>query len=109
VYEAIDIFVFPSLFEGLGTSLLAAMSYAVPSITFFGCALGEIVEDGVSGIQVEARDSDGIRRAATRVLRDREFAKRLGRAGRTQVEEKFSAEKMVQDTLTIYDQLICKA
>jgi len=55
VYRAIDVFVFPALFEGLGTSLLAAMAHGVPSVTYLGCALGEIVEDGKSGLQVEPR------------------------------------------------------
>ncbi len=32
VYQALDVFLFPSSFEGLGTSLLAAMSYEVPSV-----------------------------------------------------------------------------
>jgi glycosyltransferase involved in cell wall biosynthesis len=106
VYQAIDIFVFPSLFEGLGTSLLSAMSYAVPSITFFGCALGEIVENGVSGIQVEAKDSTAIATAARRILREPVFAGRLAEAGRARIEEQFSAEMMVEHTLAMYEELI---
>ena len=106
VYEAIDIFVFPSLFEGLGTSLLSAMSYGVPSITFFGCALGEIVEDGASGMQVEAKNAGAIAEAVKRILRDRGLAKKLGEAGRARIEEKFSAEKMVENTLAVYEELI---
>ena len=59
-YRALDVFVFPVLFEGLGTSLLAAMAHGVPSVTYFGCALGEIVENGKSGLQVEPRNPDAL-------------------------------------------------
>jgi len=109
LYEAIDIFVFPSLFEGLGTSLLSAMSYGLPSITFFGCALGEIVENEVSGLQVEAKNVNAIAEAAARILREPGFGKRLAEAGRTRIKEKFSAEHMVENTLAIYEELIGRA
>ncbi|HJZ63526.1 MAG TPA: glycosyltransferase family 4 protein [Candidatus Acidoferrum sp.] len=102
VYRALDVFVFPSLFEGLGTSLLAAMANGVPSVTFFGCALGEIVENGVTGIQVEAKNSNQIAEAVSNVLTDREWAKKLGEAGRQSIAARFSAEKMVEETLKVY-------
>lgn len=102
VYQALDLFVFPSLFEGLGTSLLAAMSYAVPSITFFGCALGEIVESERSGIQVEPRNPDQIAVAAARLLRDPALSLRFAQAGRRRIEEIFSADGMVEETLRAY-------
>jgi len=108
VYEAIDIFVFPSLFEGLGTSLLSAMSHGVPSITFFGCALGEIVENGVSGIQVEARNSSAIAEAARLILGDGALRERLGEAGHRRIKEEFSADKMVDNTLAVYEELLGK-
>ncbi len=57
VYPALDVFLFPSFFEGLGTSLLAAMSYEVPSIAFQCCAFGEIIENEKSGLLVETGTS----------------------------------------------------
>jgi glycosyltransferase involved in cell wall biosynthesis len=106
VYEAIDIFVFPSLFEGLGTSLLSAMASGVASIAFFGCALGEIVENGRSGLQVETRNSVEIAEAAARLLRDPELARRIAEAGRARVLETFSADHMVENTLKIYEEVL---
>lgn len=106
VYQAIDVFLFPSLFEGLGTSLLSAMSYAVPSITFFGCALGEIVENGQSGLQVEAKNSTQIAAAAASLLRDPDFAQRIARAGRARVSQDFSAEHMIEETLKAYEEVL---
>ncbi|HEY2456178.1 MAG TPA: glycosyltransferase family 4 protein [Candidatus Acidoferrum sp.] len=106
VYEALDIFIFPSLFEGLGTSLLAAMGYGVPSITFFGCALGEIVESGRSGLQVEARNPRQIADAVAALLRDESFASEIAKSGRERVVEKFSADRMVEQMVQIYEEVL---
>jgi glycosyltransferase involved in cell wall biosynthesis len=102
VYGAIDLFVFPALFEGLGTSLLAAMAHGVPSVTYFGCALGEIVENGRSGLQVEPRNSEALATAIGGILRDPRAAGEMGIAGRQRIEEAFSAERMVEATLNLY-------
>jgi glycosyltransferase involved in cell wall biosynthesis len=108
VYRALDVFVFPALYEGLGTSLLAAMSYGIPSITFFGCALGEIVEDGVSGVQVAPRKPEEIAAAAAKILRDPKWAAEVGGAGRKRIEGKFSAEAMVEGTIKIYREALAE-
>lgn len=102
VYQALDTFVFPALFEGLGTSLLAAMSHAIPSITYFGCALGEIVESGVSGMQVAPKDPGKIAETIAGLLHDPSRSDQVGRAGRKRIEEKFSADAMVEGTLRVY-------
>jgi glycosyltransferase involved in cell wall biosynthesis len=101
-YRALDVFVFPALFEGLGTSLLAAMAHSVPSVTNFGCALGEIVENGISGLQVEPRNPGALAHALSRILSDAEFATSLGAAGRRRIEQFFSADRMVEETLRVY-------
>jgi len=105
-YRALDVFVFPALFEGLGTSLLAAMAQAVPSVTYFGCALGEIVENGKSGLQVEPRDPLALARAIGSILRDRQFAAKLSSAARLRIESTFTAERMVDETLRLYQQVL---
>jgi glycosyltransferase involved in cell wall biosynthesis len=101
-YRAIDVFAFPALFEGLGTSLLAAMAYGVPSVTYFGCALGEIVENGKSGLQVEPRNPEALAEALRKVLSDAGFAASLGAQGRSRIETAFSVDRMVEQTLRLY-------
>jgi len=108
-FQAVDLFIFPSLFEGLGTSLLSAMSYRIPSITFFGCALGEIVHNEENGLQVEPKNSSRIAEAAARLLRDPDFAQRIAEAGRARVIEKFSSDLMVENTLNVYEELLNQA
>jgi glycosyltransferase involved in cell wall biosynthesis len=101
-YQAIDIFVFPVLFEGLGTSLLASMAHSVPSVTYFGCALGEIIENAKSGLQVEPRNPQALAQAIRSILNNKEFAAQLGGAGRQRIRQLFSAERMVDETLRLY-------
>ena len=106
VYMALDVFLFPSQFEGLGTSLLAAMSYGLPSIALDCCAFGEIIEQEKSGLLVSAPDVTEISLAITRILGGAECAQRLGHGARQRVIQKFSAEKMVEATLQVYGEVV---
>jgi glycosyltransferase involved in cell wall biosynthesis len=105
VYSALDAFLFPSFFEGLGTSLLAAMSYAVPSMAFQCCAFGEIIESGKSGLLVEKGNVVEIVQAVTRLLRDKALARSIGEAGRMRIAEIFSSERMVEEMTKVYRQV----
>ncbi len=106
VYEALDLFLFPALFEGLGTSLLAAMGYGIPSIASRRCAFPEIIENEKSGLLVEEPESQLILAAVKRLLLAPEFARKIGDAGRKQIELKFSVDGMVEKTLEVYDRLL---
>jgi glycosyltransferase involved in cell wall biosynthesis len=106
VYAALDVFLLPSFFEALNNSLLAAMAYEIPSIAFNRGALGEIIEDGKSGLLVSGPDPAEISTACLRILRDHEFAARLGRAGRVRVEQNFSADKMVLGIIRVYEECL---
>jgi glycosyltransferase involved in cell wall biosynthesis len=103
VYAALDVFLLPSFFEALNNSLLAAMAYEIPSIAFNKGALGEVIEDGKSGLLVSGPDVEEISRAAIKLLREHDLAQRLGRAGRIRVEQDFSADKMVEGMVSVYD------
>jgi glycosyltransferase involved in cell wall biosynthesis len=102
VYAALDVFLLPSFFEALNNSLLAAMAYEIPSIAFDRGALGEIIENGESGFLVEAASVPALQRATTALLRDPAQAKKMGEAGRRRVEENFSADRMVEGMIRVY-------
>lgn len=103
VYAALDIFLLPSLFEAFNNSLLAAMAYEIPSIAFRRGALGEIIGHEKSGLLVSGPNVEEICAAATRILRDAEFAQKIGQAGRQRVEQNFSAERMVEGMIRVYE------
>ena len=106
VYAALDVFLLPSFFEALNNSLLAAMAYEIPSIAFNRGALGEIIENEKSGLLVSGPDVPEICRAVTKILRDADYAAKLGGEGRKRVEENFSAERMVNGMVRVYEEVL---
>jgi glycosyltransferase involved in cell wall biosynthesis len=108
VYAALDVFLLPSFFEALNNSLLAAMSYEIPSIAFRRGALTEIIVDGQSGLIVSGPDVQEICAAVKRILEDRPFALGLGQAARIRIAENFSADRMVERTLQLYEEVLSK-
>jgi glycosyltransferase involved in cell wall biosynthesis len=104
-YSALDAFVFPSEFEGLGTALQAAMVYALPVISTTRGALGEVVEHGRTALVAEPNAAD-FAAAMLRLLRDQTLRRQLSEAGHEEVRRRFSADRMVDNTLTVYEKVI---
>ncbi len=104
-YAALDAFVFPSEFEGLGTALQSAMAYGLPVISTTKGALGEVVEDGRTALVAEPNAAD-FAAAMLRLLPDRALRERLGEAGRAEVKLRFSADLMVEETLKVYESVL---
>ena len=105
LHKSFDVFVLSSVTEGLGTSLLDAMACATPVVASTAGGIPEIVEDGVTGILVRPRDHDGLARAIVTLLKDPALRERLGAAGLARVRERYSAERMVEETLRVYQRV----
>jgi glycosyltransferase involved in cell wall biosynthesis len=99
---AFDIFCLSSHMEGLGTSLLDAMCFARPIVATAAGGIPEAVEDGVNGRLVEPRAPDALARALVEVAAREDVRQRFGAAGRRIFEARFSAERMVDETLRAY-------
>jgi L-malate glycosyltransferase len=106
VYQALDLFVFPSLTEPLGSSLLAAMAHGLPSIAVASGGVPEIIEDQRDGLLVGAPDAAELARAICGVLRDPQTARCLGDAARETVARRFTADLLAENTLREYEQAI---
>jgi glycosyltransferase involved in cell wall biosynthesis len=102
VHKAFDIFVMSSVTEGLGTSLLDAMACGKPIVATTAGGMPEVVADGRTGILVPPRDHGALADAIIRLLTDQTLRAEMGAAGLARVRTKFSAERMVQDTLDVY-------
>jgi glycosyltransferase involved in cell wall biosynthesis len=105
VYAALDLFLLPSFFEALNNSLLAAMAYEIPSVAYRRGALGEIIEHEKSGLLTEAADTEQLCASVRRILANSALARQLAASGRQRVEEHFSADRMVEGILKIYQQV----
>jgi glycosyltransferase involved in cell wall biosynthesis len=104
-YAALDAFVFPSEFEGLGTALQAAMAYGLPVISTTRGALNEVVEAGRTALVAEP-DATAFATAMMELMSDSNLRTRLGPAGREEVAKRFSADLMVENTLAVYEQVL---
>lgn len=91
--------------EGLGSAALLAMSLGVPVIASKVGGLAEVFEDGTSGIYVQ-NDPQAIASALRTLLNNPELAARLKRGGLARVAERFSAERMVSETLRVYERVL---
>ena len=107
VYAALDAFAFPSEFEGLGTALQAAMAAGLPCISTKRGALGEVVDGDRTALVVEPNGKEfGV--AILRLINDAALRKQLSEAGRREVQERFSAGRMVENTIAVYQDVLEK-
>jgi L-malate glycosyltransferase len=106
VYAAGDLFVFPSLSEGAGSSLVRAMAYGLPVVAVARGGVTEIIEDGRTGILVQDASGEALASAAARMLRDAGLRERLSRAARETAASRYSAEHMVDGTVRIFEALM---
>jgi glycosyltransferase involved in cell wall biosynthesis len=97
-----DVFCFPSVMEGLGTSLLDAMALGLPVVSTRAGGIPEVVRDDVDGLLVEPGDAAALADALLGVLGDAGLAARLGAAARERVGA-FSVGRMVAGTLAAYE------
>jgi glycosyltransferase involved in cell wall biosynthesis len=81
VYAKHDIFVFPSLVEGMPLTLLEAMATGMPVVTTNTCGMADVVEDEVNGLLVPSADAEKLARGVERLCESTELRKRLGLAG----------------------------
>jgi len=80
VYAAHDIFVFPSLVEGMPLTLLEAMASAMPVLTTAACGMADVVQDGFNGILIPPADAAALESASLRLCHDVNLRRRLGQA-----------------------------
>jgi glycosyltransferase involved in cell wall biosynthesis len=102
----IDIFVSPSLWEGLSISLLEAMAAAKPIVTTSILPNAELIEHQVTGLLVPARAPDQIAQAIARYVNEPELARSCGIAARQRVLDHYLIDRMFQETLDLYIDLL---
>ncbi|MGH9773564.1 MAG: glycosyltransferase family 4 protein [Candidatus Acidiferrales bacterium] len=109
-YRAFYLFLFPSLDEPLGSSLLSAMSYELPAVAVASGGVPEIISNGRDGILVSAaaRPED-FAAAAISLLENRAEAARLGMAARATISARFTADRLVEETLSEYRNALAHA
>jgi glycosyltransferase involved in cell wall biosynthesis len=100
--KAFDVFAMSSVSEGLGTALLDAMACGRAIVATDAGGIPEVVEDGVTGRIVPARDHHAMASATIALLRDERRRLAMGHAGLARVRERFTVERMVAETAAVY-------
>ena len=102
VLSVMDIFVLPSLKEGLGLSLMEAMAAGLAVIGSDVGGIKSLIQNGSNGILVEPQDIEGLAAAILELIQNPERAAALGKEAEAFIRENFSYDKMVLDTEGVY-------
>jgi len=102
LFLAMDLFVQPSLWEGLPLTLLMAMGAGLPVVGTRVSGITDVVEDGRNGMLVAPGDSQALTQAIIALYQRPETRRRLGDAARRTVAEKHSQEAMLRHLEHIY-------
>jgi glycosyltransferase involved in cell wall biosynthesis len=107
LYHAADVLVLPSLFEGLPNAVLEAHACGLPAVVSHAANIDEIVVDGVTGFEAPTFDHDALAEAIARVVTLPEDERRaMGARGRAHVAATFSVERILEETVRMYDGLL---
>lgn len=102
----LDVLVHPATREGLGVAILQAMASRTPVVATPVGGIPEAVRDGEDGFIVPPRDSNALGKAIMRLLENPELRKEMGENGRRIAEDEFSVDRMVEDTLKVYREVL---
>jgi sugar transferase (PEP-CTERM/EpsH1 system associated) len=108
ILGSLDVFVLPSLAEGISNTILEAMASGLPVIATDVGGNGELVEDGSTGMLVPGDDVPALARAMLVYATDRELARSNGRSGRISVERLYGLDGMVARYCALYEWLIAR-
>jgi glycosyltransferase involved in cell wall biosynthesis len=106
ILPMLDIFILPSLQEGLGLSAMEAQAAGVPVVASRVGGLASLIEDGRTGRLVEPRNSGQLAEAVLDLLEHPQDAEAMGRRARAFIEREYSAEQMARDTVKMYEKIL---
>lgn len=101
-----DVFAFPSIWEGLPMVLLEAMAARLPVVATDIKGVRALINHGGTGLLVPPKDPAAMAQAILHLAHHRQDALRMGREARRLVERRYTEEKMVRRTLRIYRALL---
>lgn len=105
ILSLLDVFVLPSLEEGMPQSLTQALAMQCSVVASRVGGVPEVVRDGLTGLLVPAHDPQALAEKIALLLRNPEQGQRMGQAGRKAVERDYSREAMLDKTEQLYAHL----
>jgi glycosyltransferase involved in cell wall biosynthesis len=106
IMRSFDLFVLPSLAEGISNTILEAMATGLPVLATAVGGNPELIQAGVTGTLVPRDDPESMARAMRAYAESSELCRRHGSEARGAIERKFGLEAMVNAYMAIYDKLL---
>ena len=92
--SVMDVFVFPSLSEGLGLAIIEAQAMGLPVVASDVGGIYTLVKDGINGFLVQSRDPEALAQAILKLLKDKKLAKEMGKRAKEQARQEFNLKQM---------------
>lgn len=102
----LDLFVFPSHFEGLPGALIEAMAAGLPIVATDAVGNEELITDERTGLLVPVRDIKALGEGMIRALTDETMAEELGEAAARTAHQEYTIDQMVSSFSSLYDSLL---
>jgi glycosyltransferase involved in cell wall biosynthesis len=106
VYAAMDIFVLPSLNEGLPMTILEAMAASKPVVATRVGAIPKVINDGENGLLINPRNSEALRNALASLLSDPDKCRPMGEKAHDWVSRNYTSEAMALKYRQLYDEIL---
>jgi sugar transferase (PEP-CTERM/EpsH1 system associated) len=106
ILQSLDVFVLPSLSEGLSNTILEAMASRLPVVATNVGGTPELIESGKTGLLVPSQDPQAMAEAIAQYVDDPELGRRHADAARHHVETHFAMQVMVEKYLAICDRVL---
>ena len=108
VYASLNLFVLPSINEGMPMTILEALAAGKPAIATAVGGVDKLIISEQTGLLVQPRDVPALRDAILRCLRDSSFSQTLGKNGQNHVQMFFSAHAMARSYVALYERVLAE-
>ena len=106
IMRGLNCFVLPSLAEGISNTILEAMASGLPVIATAVGGNADLVVAGETGLLVPAADPERLAHGILHLASDADLARKMGLAGRCEVEKRFSMDAMLEAYKGVYDKML---
>lgn len=104
-YSLMDVFVHPSLRDGMPNALLEAMACGKGVIATPVGGTVDVLEDGINGWTIPVSDADALGTKIQAVLEDDAARERVGKSAREKIQNEFTLEKELEGNLAVYENI----
>lgn len=105
---AFDVFVMPSLMEGLGLSVIEAQACGIPVVASRIGGLIDLIEDGKTGYLVPVNDPAFLAARVVDLLQNHAQSRVMAQQARLNIEQHYSSQNMLKETVKVYEQYSCR-